>query len=61
MVLTYTVYGYIFRLRHPIPGLDKPSVFSFVMLLALGMLFFVLSFIYLLAYLETNKKRKAKQ
>ena len=60
MVLIYTVYGYIYRLRHPIPGLEKPSVFAFIMLLLLGMIFFVVSFIYLKAYQETSKKRKKK-
>ena len=60
MVLSYTIYGYIFRLRHPIPGLEKPSVFAFIMLLSIGMLFFVVSFIYLRAYQETAKKRKKK-
>jgi hypothetical protein len=60
MVLIYTIYGYFFRLKHPIPGLDKPSVFAFVMLLLLGMVFFVISFIYLRAYQETSKKRKKK-
>ena len=58
MVLIYTIYGYIFRLRHPIAGLEKPSVFAFVMLLFLGMIFFVVSFIYLRAYQETSKKKK---
>ncbi len=60
MVLCYTVYGYIYRLRHPIPGLGKPSVFAFIMLLLLGMVFFVVSFIYLKAFQETSKKRKQK-
>ena len=60
MVLIYTVYGYIFRLRHPIPGLEKPSVFVFLMLLTLGMIFFVVSFIYLRAYQETLRKQKRK-
>ena len=60
MVLTYTVYGYFFRLNHPIPGLEKPSVFAFIMLLLLGMIFFIVSFIYLRAYQETSKKRKKK-
>jgi hypothetical protein len=58
MVLIYTIYGYIYRLKHPIPGLEKPSVFAFIMLLSLGMIFFVVSFIYLRAYQETSKKRK---
>jgi DnaJ domain len=60
MVLAYTIYGYNFRLKHPIPGLEKPSIFAFVMLLMLGMVFFVVSFIYLRAYQEALKKRKKK-
>jgi hypothetical protein len=60
LVLIYTIYGYNFRLKHPIPGLEKPSVFAFVMLLILGMIFFIVSFIYLKAYQETNRKYKKK-
>lgn len=60
MVLIYTVYGYIYRLHHPIPGLEKPSVFAFIMLLILGIIFFVVSFIYLKAYQETSGKHKKK-
>lgn len=60
MVLIYTVYGYFYRLKHPIPGLEKPSVFAFIMLLLLGMTFFVISFIYFRAYQQTSKKRKTK-
>jgi DnaJ domain len=60
MVLIYTVYGYTFRLKHPVPGLERPSVFAFIMLLFLGMIFFVVSCIYLRAYQETSKKQKKK-
>ena len=60
MVLLYTVFGYTYRLRHPIPGLDKPSVFAFIMLLILGMIFFVISFIYLRAYQQTYRKSSKK-
>jgi len=60
IVLGYTIYGYFFRLKHPIPGLEKPSLFAFVMLLFLSMIFFVVSFIYLRAYQETSKKQKKK-
>jgi hypothetical protein len=60
IVLVYTIYGYFFRLKHPIPGLEKPSVFAFVMLLILSLIFFVVSFIYLRAYQETSKKQKKK-
>lgn len=58
MVLVYTVYGYIYRLKHPILGLEKPSVFTFIMLLMLGMIFFVVTFIFFKAYRETLKKHR---
>jgi hypothetical protein len=60
MVLVFTVTGYTYRLKHPIPGVEKPSVFAFIMLLMLGMIFFVVSFIYLRAYQETSKKHRNK-
>jgi hypothetical protein len=60
MVIVYTIYGYVFRLRHPVPGLEKPSVFTFIMLLLLGMTFFSISFIYMKAYLDTYRKNKKK-
>lgn len=58
MVLIYTIYGYIYRLRHPLPGLEKPSVFTFVMLILLGITFFSISFIYLKAYLDTSRRKR---
>jgi hypothetical protein len=60
LIIIYTVFGYIWRLNHPIPGIDKPSVFSFIMLLSLGMIFFIVALIYLKAYQETIKKHKKK-
>ena len=60
MVLVITVFGYTYMLRNPVPGLDKPSVFGFIMLLILGMTFFVISVIYFKAYLETSKNHKKK-
>ncbi len=61
MVIIYTIIGYTYRLSHPIPGLEKPSVFAFIMLLMLGMIFFVTSLIFLKAYQETSKKHKGKK
>ena len=60
LVLAYTIAGYIYRLHNPIPGLENPSVFTFVMLIIVGMVFLVISFIYLRAYIETSKKHKQK-
>jgi len=58
-ILVYTVLGYIYRLKHPIPGLENPSIGTFILLLILGVVLFTASFIYLRAYLETNKKDKS--
>ncbi len=60
VVLGYTIYGYNFRLRHPVPGLEKPSVFTFIMLLILGMIFFIISLIYLKVYQENSKKNNSQ-
>jgi len=60
IVLVYSIYGYFFRLSHPIPGLKNPTVFTFLMFLTLGLVFFIVSFIYLKAYIETSKKHKKK-
>jgi hypothetical protein len=58
MVIVFSIFGYNYRNHHPIPGVDKPTVFGLIMLLILGVIFFVVSFIYLRAYNETSKKRK---
>ena len=57
MVILYTIFGYLFRLKHPIPGLDKPSLFTFIMLLLIGIVFLAVSYINLRAYQETNRKK----
>jgi hypothetical protein len=61
LVLTYTIAGYIYRLHNPFPGLEKPSVFAFIMLISLGLLFFIISTIYLRAFRETSKKGKKRR
>ena len=60
MVIVYTIIGYFYRLNHPIPGLEKPSVFAFIMLLLLGIVFFIVSVTYLRNYIEESRKRKRK-
>jgi len=60
IVIGYAIWGYVYRLKNPIPGLEKPSVITFLMLLLLGLVFASVSFIYLMAYMETLKRRKNK-
>lgn len=57
-VIAYTITGYIYRLIHPLPDKDNPTVFSFIMLLFLGLVFFAISLIYLKAYIESSRKKK---
>ncbi len=60
LVLVFSVYGYNYRFNHPVPGVEKPSVFVLIMLLILGMIFFVISFIHFKAYQESSKKQNKK-
>ncbi|MGQ9620102.1 MAG: hypothetical protein ACUVTX_03860, partial [Bacteroidales bacterium] len=57
MVLTITIYGYIYRLNHPIPGIKDPSVFILVIFILLGMILFIISYIHLKAYLESSRRK----
>ncbi len=56
-VLFIAIYGYIYRLNHPLPGIKDPSVFILVLFVLLGMILFIISYIHLKAYLENRKKK----
>jgi uncharacterized protein YhaN len=58
LVIIFTIYGYFFRLSHPIMGFNP--TFSMVMLLIVGMAFFVMSIVFLKAYIESSAKHKKK-
>jgi curved DNA-binding protein CbpA len=60
IILGYTVFGYVFRLKNPIPGMEKPSVVAFILILGLGFSFLTGSYIFFRAYRETTKKRNKK-
>lgn len=60
MVLVCTVYGYTFQINNPIPGVEDPSVITLILLLIIGMIFFLVSFIYLKAFQESSRKHKKK-
>lgn len=59
LVIVFTIYGYIFRLRHPIKGYD-PNL-SMVLLLLMGMTFFVISVVFLKAYLSNSARYRKKR
>jgi hypothetical protein len=58
LIIINTVYGYVFKLNHPVPGQGKPSVLSFIVLLSSGIIFFSAAIFYFIAYRETLKKHK---
>jgi hypothetical protein len=61
MVLAYTIFGYILKLRNPVPGTEKTTLTSFIILMTVSLILFTISFIYLKAYIDTNKKRARKK
>jgi hypothetical protein len=61
MVLLYTVLGYILKLRNPVPGEEKSTLFSFILLLTFSLILITVSFIYLKAFIETSKKERKKK
>jgi hypothetical protein len=60
MVLIIAVSGYFYRLRHPIPGEADPTISVLAGFILLGMILFVISVIFLKAYLDTSRKNKRK-
>jgi hypothetical protein len=60
IVLIYTIAGYIFRIKHPLTGIENPSVFTFIILLIFSLILILVSFIYLKAYIDSNRKQKRK-
>jgi hypothetical protein len=61
MILLFTILGYIIKLKNPLPEDDKPSIFSFILLLTISLILFTVAFFYLKAYIETNKKQRRKK
>jgi hypothetical protein len=60
LMVVYTVFGYIYRLAHPLPEDEMPSVFVFLLLLVVGMTFVVVSLVFLKIYIESSRKRRKK-
>jgi len=60
MVLLVSILGYFYRIHHPIPGLENPSIWMLVTFILFGMLLFIISFIHLKAYTETSKKHRTR-
>jgi uncharacterized membrane protein (DUF485 family) len=60
-VFVFTILGYILRLRNPVPGTEKTTFFTFIILLTISIILLSVSFISLKAYIDANKKYKKKK
>ena len=59
LIIIYAIAGYFYRLSHPIPEMEEPSVFAFIMFLVTGFLFLLVSLAFLLNHFRSlSKKRK---
>jgi hypothetical protein len=61
MVLIFTVFGYILRVRNPLPEDKHPPVFAFILLLIICFVLFSVSFLSLKSYINGNKKCKGSK
>jgi curved DNA-binding protein CbpA len=61
LVFIYTIVGFIFRIKNPLPDETKPPFLSFALLLVLSIILFTVSLLYLKSYLEANKKHNDDQ
>ena len=61
MVLIVSIYGYFYRVHHPLPGIEKPTVTILIVFIMFGMVLFGVSFIFLKAYIQSSQKRKSKK
>ena len=60
-VLIFTIFGYILRLRNPIPGTEKTTIFSFIVLLLISLILVSFSIFSLRSTIKSNKKFRSKK
>lgn len=56
VVIFIAIYGYIYRLKHPIFGIKQPSFMILVLFVILGIIMLIISFTQLKIYREKSKK-----
>jgi len=60
-VLIFTIFGYILRIRNPIPGTEKTTIFSFIILMLISIILVSVSIFSLRSIINTNKKQRKKK
>jgi len=60
IIIVYTIFGFIVKLRFPEDGYGNP-VNLFILMIFLGLIFLSTSLIYLKAYIEESRKHKKRK
>jgi hypothetical protein len=58
-VTSFAIYGYIWKIRNPVAS-EKPPLFSFILLLSLGVFFLAVSLAFLKAYFLSSRWYKSR-
>jgi hypothetical protein len=61
IVLLYTIMGYIIKLKNPVPGEEKSTLVTFIILLTLSLILFTFSFFNLKSFIDKSKQRRKKK
>jgi len=59
-IFIFAILGYVMRLRDPIPGTEKTTVLSFIVLLTLSLILLTVSVFYLKTFIDANRKQKRR-
>jgi membrane-associated protease RseP (regulator of RpoE activity) len=57
-IIIYSVAGYVFRLRHPIPGEEPLSAIALAGFIFLGLIFTLISLVFLKVFRENKRKNE---
>ena len=60
IITVYAVVGYFYRLNHPIPEIEQPSLITFIMFLTIGFVFMLISLAFLLNHFRLSAKKRKK-
>ena len=59
-VLVFTIFGYILKLKNPVPGEETQTLMSFILLLTISLILLIFAIFSLKGYIETSKKHRKK-
>lgn len=59
-VLVFTVFGFILKLKDPVPGEETRTLMTFILLLVISLILLIFAIYSLKGYIETSKKHRKK-